>query len=140
MPKSRNILFVTLTEYSVDFLCMIAFPPNKMESTLCQEISAADLSQARIAETEKFAHVTYFLNGGREKPFERETDVLIPSRKNIKTHHQAPEMRAESIADAVIEQIKKGTDFIFVNFANADMVGHTDRKSTRLNSSHSQIS
>ena len=57
--------------------------------------------------------------------FERETDILIPSRKDIKTHDQAPEMRAEAITDAVIQEVKKGTDFIFVNFANADMVGHT---------------
>lgn len=125
IPKNKNILFVTLTEYCVDFVCTMAFPPNKIESTLGQEVSSAGLSQARIAETEKFAHATYFLNGGREKPFDRETDVMIPSRKDVKTHDQAPEMRAEGIADAVIEQIKKGTDFIFVNFANADMVGHT---------------
>jgi len=125
IPKNKNILFVTLTEYCVDFTCTIAFPPNKIESTLGQEVSNAGLSQARIAETEKFAHVTYFLNGGREKPFDRETDILIPSRKDVKTHDMAPEMRAEGIADAVIEQIKKGTDFIFANFANADMVGHT---------------
>lgn len=125
LPKSKNVLFVTLTEYCVDFTCTIAFPPLKIEATLGQEVASAGHSQARIAETEKFAHATYFLNGGREKPYDKEVDVMIPSRKDVKTHDMAPEMRAEGIALAVIEQIKKGTDFIFVNFANADMVGHT---------------
>ena len=123
--KSQNILFVTLTEYCVDFVCKMAFPPNKIVTTLGQEISTAHLSQAHIAETEKFAHATYFLNGGRETPYEGERDIMLPSRKDIKTHDQAPEMRAEAIADKAIEEINKKTDFIFMNFANADMVGHT---------------
>jgi 2,3-bisphosphoglycerate-independent phosphoglycerate mutase len=125
IPKSKNILFVTLTEYCVDFVCTRAFPPFKIETSIGQEIAASGLSQARIAETEKFAHATYFLNGGREAMFDLETDILIPSRKDIKTHDEAPEMRAEAIADAVISEIQKGTNFIFVNFANPDMVGHT---------------
>ena len=125
IPSNKNILFVTLTEYCVDFTCPIAFPPFKIETSVGQEVAAAGYSQARIAETEKFAHVTYFLNGGREAKFEQETDVLIPSRKDIKTHDEAPEMRAEGIADAVIDQTSKGTNFIFANFANPDMVGHT---------------
>ncbi len=125
IPKSKNILFVTLTEYCVDFTCTTAFPPFKIETSIGQEVAAAGLSQARIAETEKFAHATYFLNGGREAKFERETDILIPSRKDIKTHDEAPEMRAEAIADAIIAETQKGTDFIFANFANPDMVGHT---------------
>ncbi len=125
LPSSKNILFVTLTEYCVDFTCPIAFPPFKIETSIGQEVANAGLSQARIAETEKFAHATYFLNGGREAQFDKETDILIPSRKDIKTHDEAPEMRAENIADAVIDQVNKGTNFIFVNFANPDMVGHT---------------
>ena len=125
IPKSKNILFVTLTEYCVDFTCTTVFPPFKIDTSIGQEISTAGLTQARIAETEKFAHATYFLNGGREAKFNQETDILIPSRKDIKTHDEAPEMRAEAIADAVILEIKKGTNFIFVNFANPDMVGHT---------------
>ncbi|MEK7609728.1 MAG: 2,3-bisphosphoglycerate-independent phosphoglycerate mutase [Patescibacteria group bacterium] len=125
IPKSENIMFVTLTEYCIDYTCAMAFPPNKVETTLGKEISAFGLSQARIAETEKFAHATYFLNGGLENPYEKEQDILIPSRKDIKTHDQAPEMRADSIADAAIKEIERGTDFIFINFANPDMVGHT---------------
>lgn len=122
---ANNILFITLTEYCIDFTCTIAFPPSKIEVTLGQEISKNSLTQAHIAETEKFAHATYFLNGGREKPYEKERDILIPSRKDIKTHDQAPEMRAEAIADKAIEEIGSGTDFIFINFANPDMIGHT---------------
>lgn len=125
VPKDKNILFVTLTEYCVDFVCITAFPPFKIETSLGQEIEKAHLSQARIAETEKFAHATYFLNGGNEKKFEKETDIMLQSRKDIKTHDEAPEMRAEGIADAVIEEVKKKTDFVFVNFANPDMVGHS---------------
>lgn len=125
IEKKENILFVTLTEYCVDFICHMAFPPMPIETTLGLEISRAKLSQAHIAETEKFAHATYFLNGGNETPYQGETDILLDSRKDIKTHDLAPEMRAEGIADKAIEEIKKGTDFIFINFANADMVGHT---------------
>lgn len=125
IPKTENIHFVTLTEYSSEFPCPTAFPPVKVEVTLGSEVAKAGLSQARIAETEKFAHATYFLNCGREKPYECEMDILLPSRKDIKTHDEAPEMRAEAIADKAIEEIDKGTDFIFINFANPDMVGHT---------------
>jgi 2,3-bisphosphoglycerate-independent phosphoglycerate mutase len=125
IPKTENIMFVTLTEYCIDFTCTMAFPPTKIEVTLGSEVANAGLSQARIAETEKFAHATYFLNCGREKPYDRETDIMLASRKDVKTHDEAPEMRAEAIADKAVEQIQKGTDFIFINFANPDMVGHT---------------
>jgi 2,3-bisphosphoglycerate-independent phosphoglycerate mutase len=120
-----NIMFVTLTEYSSDFACEVVFSPSKVATTLGQEIAKAGYEQAHIAETEKFAHATYFLNGGREKPYDGERDILLPSRKDVKTHDQAPEMRAEAIADAAVEEIKKKTPFVFINFANPDMVGHT---------------
>lgn len=123
--KADNIYVVTLTEYCIDYICHVAFPPSNIEVTLGEEISKAGLKQSHIAETEKFAHATYFLNGGREKPYDGETDIMLPSRKDIKTHDEAPEMRAEGIADKAIEEIEKGIDFIFINFANADMVGHT---------------
>ena len=123
--KDENIMFVTLTVYSTDFACEIVFPPTKIETTLGQEIERAGYDQAHIAETEKFAHATYFLNGGREKPYNGERDILLPSRKDVKTHDEAPEMRAEAIADAAIQEIEKKTPFIFINFANPDMVGHT---------------
>lgn len=122
---SDNIHIVTLTEYCIDYKCVVAFPPASIETTLGAEISKAGLTQSHIAETEKFAHATYFLNGGREKPYEKEVDIMLPSRKDIKTHDEAPEMRAEGIADKAILEIEKGVDFIFINFANPDMVGHS---------------
>jgi 2,3-bisphosphoglycerate-independent phosphoglycerate mutase len=99
-----------------------------IQTTLAKEISQAGLTQVHIAETEKFAHATYFLNGGEEKPYPSEKHILVPSRKDVATHDLAPEMMAEEIANKAIEEIKKGTDFIFINFANADMVGHTANK------------
>jgi 2,3-bisphosphoglycerate-independent phosphoglycerate mutase len=127
--KTENICFVTLTsygsEYSLEAGCMVAFSPVDINTTLAKEISSAGLSQAHIAETEKFPHATYFLNGGIEDPYTGEEDILLASRKDVQTHDQAPEMRAESIADKAIEEINKGTNFIFINFANPDMVGHT---------------
>lgn len=120
-----NILFVTLTQYESDLKSLIAFPQISIETTLAGEISYAGLTQAHIAETEKFPHATYFLNGGREKPHDKEEHILLPSRKDVPTHDLAPKMRAEAIADKAIEQIQKGTNFIFINFANPDMVGHT---------------
>ncbi len=125
MPKTENILFSTMTEYNPNFSCAIAFPPMKTDTTLGSEVARAGLSQARIAETEKFPHATYFLNNGREDPHQGQTNIMLDSRKDIKTHDEAPEMRAEAIADKAIEQIHAGTDFIFINFANPDMVGHT---------------
>lgn len=125
-PKENNIMFVTLTEYCTDFTCATAFPPLKTVVTLGCEIAKANMTQARIAETEKFAHATYFLNCGVETAHPGETDIMLKSRTDIKTHDQAPEMRAEAIADKSIEEIEKGNmNFIFVNFANPDMVGHT---------------
>jgi 2,3-bisphosphoglycerate-independent phosphoglycerate mutase len=126
--KEKNILFGTLTQYDKSLDCLVAFEPVSIETTLANELSKVGLSQAHIAETEKFAHATYFLNGGREEPYDGEEHILVPSRKDIPTHDLAPEMMAKEIADKAIEEINKGTDFIFVNFANADMVGHTANK------------
>lgn len=122
---ASNIAFVTLTEYDKALACDVAFPPRSIETTIAKEVSAAGLTQAHIAETEKFPHATYFLNGGVEKPYPGERHVLLDSRKDVKTHDLAPEMRAEAIADKAIEEIEAGTNFIFINFANPDMVGHT---------------
>ncbi len=120
-----NLKFVTMTDYGSAYNCLVAFPQLKIDTTLGKEISMAGLTQAHITETEKFAHATYFLNGGVEEPYEGEENILIPSHKDVLTHDLAPKMRAEGIADKAIEQINKGTDFLFINFANADMVGHT---------------
>jgi len=123
--KTENIAFVTLTEYDKTFGADVAFPPASIETTIAKEVSAAGLTQAHIAETEKFPHATYFLNGGVQTLYPGEKHVLLDSRKDVKTHDEAPEMRAEAIADKAIEEIKAGANFIFINFANPDMVGHT---------------
>ena len=123
--RDKDLFFVTMTEYSPEIISDVAYPKTKIETTLAAEISKAGLSQVHIAETEKFAHATYFFNGGKHEPHENERHILVESRKDIPTHDLAPEMRAESIADEALQEIENGTDFIFINFANADMVGHT---------------
>ncbi|HEY9480681.1 MAG TPA: 2,3-bisphosphoglycerate-independent phosphoglycerate mutase [Candidatus Paceibacterota bacterium] len=123
--QKENIAFVTLAEYDKTFQCDVAFPPRTIETTIAKEISAVGLTQAHIAETEKFPHATYFLNGGVEKPYPGEKHILLDSRKDVKTHDLAPEMRAEAIADKAVTEIEAGTNFLFINFANPDMVGHT---------------
>ena len=90
-------------------------------------LSKNKITQVHIAETEKYAHVTYFFNGGKEIKYENEEYIMIPSRKDVPTHDLAPEMKAAEIADKTIEQINKGIKFIVINFANADMVGHTGK-------------
>lgn len=120
-----NLFFATLTEYSKEYNCAVAFPPIAIETTIANEVSIAGLKQAHIAETEKFPHATYFLNGGKEDPHDGEEHVMLQSRKDVKTHDEAPEMRAEAIADEAVNRIEQGVDFIFINFANPDMVGHT---------------
>lgn len=123
--KEKNICFVTLTQYDPHIPSLVAFPPISIAKTLADIISDAGLTQAHIAETEKYAHITYYLNGGRELPHTNERHILIESRKDILTHNLAPEMRAKEIADTAISEIQKGTNFLALNFANADMVGHT---------------
>jgi len=127
-------LFGTMAQYDKNFDCLVAFRPTEIETTLAAEISKVGLSQVHIAETEKFAHATYFLNGGREEPHQDEKHILVPSRKDVATHDLAPEMMAEEIANKTIEEINNGKDFIFVNFANADMVGHTANKEAIIKS------
>jgi len=123
--EKDNIFLVTMTDYGKEYKCPIVFPPIKINTTLGKVISENGMTQVHIAETEKFAHATYFLNCGEEKPYKNEEQILIQSPKDVLTYDLAPKMSAEKIADTAIEQIKKGTDFIFINFANADMVGHT---------------
>ncbi len=123
--QELNLFFATFTEYDATIPCHVAFPPFRPEATLAGVLAHAGLRQTHVAETEKYAHATYFLNGGREKPHTNEEHVLIESRKDVRTHDEAPEMRASDIADAAIARIEAGVDFVFINFANADMVGHT---------------
>ncbi len=120
-----NLEVVTMTEYDKLFTASVAFLPSEITTTLAREISRAGLTQAHIAETEKFPHATYFINGGVTEPYLNEAHIMLDSRKDVLTHDLAPEMRAEAITDKAIEQMEKGTNFIFINFANPDMVGHT---------------
>jgi 2,3-bisphosphoglycerate-independent phosphoglycerate mutase len=123
--NGQNIIFATLTEYDKNFTCDVAFTPISIETVLAKEISNAGLTQSHIAETEKFPHVTYFFNGGMQEPYKGEKHILLDSRKDVPTHDFAPKMRAEAIADKAIEEINAGVNFVLINFANPDMVGHT---------------
>jgi 2,3-bisphosphoglycerate-independent phosphoglycerate mutase len=115
----------SLTEYEPGFPISVAFPPREVDDCLAEVLSSASLAQLRVAETEKYAHVTYFFNGGVEKPFPHEERVLIPSPK-VATYDLQPEMSAPGVADAVARGIEEGRHaFVLVNFANPDMVGHT---------------
>jgi len=116
---------VTFTDFDDRLAVEVAFPKPLVANTLGEAVAAAGLSQFHVAETEKYAHVTYFVNGGREEPFPGEERLLIPSAK-VATYDLQPEMSAEAITDAVVGRLSLGTDaLIVVNYANADMVGHT---------------
>ncbi|OGV28395.1 MAG: phosphoglycerate mutase (2,3-diphosphoglycerate-independent) [Legionellales bacterium RIFCSPHIGHO2_12_FULL_37_14] len=116
---------VTMTPYQDNLPAEVAFPKQALNENLGAELSLAHIKQLRIAETEKYAHVTFFLNGGREKPYPLEDRILIPSPL-VKTYDLKPEMSARAITQQLIEQLKaKKYEVIICNFANADMVGHT---------------
>ena len=124
--RPKLLAFATMTMYDKHFDLPVAFPPEKLKHILGEEISLAGLKQLRIAETEKYAHVTYFFNGGEETPFENEDRILIPSPRDVPTYDLKPEMSAREIADKLVENIEKNIySLIVVNFANGDMVGHT---------------
>jgi len=123
--RPKNITFVTMTEYEKDLPVIVAFPSEKIDKTLGEILSENGKKQLRIAETEKYAHVTYFFNGGKEKPSPGEDRILIPS-KNTPSYADTPEMSAREITKRLVEEIEKDKyDFILVNYANPDMVGHT---------------
>ncbi len=123
--KPQLGMFVSLTEYNADYTIPVAFPPERLTNVLGEVLSNLGMSQLRIAETEKYAHVTFFFNGGREEPFEGEDRILIPSPQ-VPTYDQQPEMSAVEVTDKLVEAIESGTyDVIICNYANADMVGHT---------------
>jgi 2,3-bisphosphoglycerate-independent phosphoglycerate mutase len=118
--------YVTMTLYDETFSLPVAFPPQKLTNILGEVISKHKLRQLRIAETEKYAHVTYFFNGGDETSLEGEERCLIPSPKDIPTYDLKPEMSAYEVTEEVIRRLSNAQyDFILLNFANPDMVGHT---------------
>ena len=122
--KPLNVQIASMTLYDKNIPIPVIFEKDNPTNTLAQVISDAGLSQLHTAETEKYAHVTFFFNGGVEEPFLNETRVLIPS-PNVATYDLQPQMSAPKVGEAVRLAMKNQTDFIVVNFANGDMVGHT---------------
>ncbi|MBU1659523.1 2,3-bisphosphoglycerate-independent phosphoglycerate mutase [bacterium] len=119
-----KVNLATITEYDKSFTYPVLFRKDAPKNTLAEVISACGLRQFHTAETEKYAHVTFFLNGGIDEPYENETRVLIPS-PNVKTYDEKPEMSAAEVGEAVLKAMDDAYDFVVVNFANGDMVGHT---------------
>ena len=118
--------YVCMAEYDADFPLSVAFPPQELADGLGEVVAKLGLAQLRIAETEKYAHVTFFFNGGREEPYPGEERLLVPSPREIKTYDLKPEMSAFQVANELIVGLdKKSFDLIVLNFANGDMVGHT---------------
>ncbi len=120
--------YLCLTQYDENFDLPVAFGPVHLDAILGEIISNQGLSQLRIAETEKYAHVTYFFNGGEEKPFAGEDRCLVPSPRNIPTYDHQPEMSAVAVTGEVLKRVASDQyDLMVLNFANMDMVGHTGR-------------
>jgi 2,3-bisphosphoglycerate-independent phosphoglycerate mutase len=130
IPRSnvpKNLHYVSMTQYDKTFTLPMVILPESMENLLADMLAQANLRNLRIAETEKYAHVTYFFNGGIEKPFPGEDRILVPSKK-VATYDLAPEMSAPEIADQVVKAIgDTAFELVVVNFANADMVGHSGK-------------
>jgi len=125
-PRPNLCGYTCMTLYDAEFPLPIAFEPKSMQNILGEVISNAGLKQLRIAETEKYAHVTYFFSGGREEPFPGEDRCLIPSPREVATYDQKPEMSAVEVTQEVLNRLDSNAyDLIVLNFANMDMVGHT---------------
>jgi 2,3-bisphosphoglycerate-independent phosphoglycerate mutase len=124
--KTMELYYVTMTSYDESFKNVkIVYEKDNLNNTLGEILAKAGKKQIRIAETEKYPHVTFFFNGGREEPFEGEQRILCPSPK-VATYDLKPEMSAYEVRDKIIHELKKKeADFVCLNFANADMVGHT---------------
>ncbi len=121
----KDLVFVTMTEYEKHLPVSVAFPPETVTEPLAKVISDAGLHQLHIAETEKYAHVTFFFNGGIEQPFPNEERILIPS-PSVTSYDQKPDMSARVITERLLEQLNTGKfGFLVINFANPDMIGHT---------------
>ncbi len=122
----RLSAYVCMTEYDRTFGLPVAFAPQDLTEIFPEIVARAGLAQLRCAETEKYAHVTFFFNGGRETVYPNEDRILVPSPRDVKTYDQKPEMSAREVTDKLVEAIGTGKyGFVLVNFANPDMVGHT---------------
>lgn len=125
-PAAPLVDLVGMTEYDRRLGVGVAFPKEEPRHVLAEVISDAGLTQLHIAETEKYAHVTFFFNGGREKPFPGEKRCLVPSPKDVSTYDRKPQMSAYEVVDCLEKTLREEpVDFVVLNFANPDMVGHT---------------
>ncbi len=124
--KVKFSAILGMTMYDTKLELQVAFPKDNLKNTLGEQISKLGLKQLRLAETEKYAHVTYFFNGGREEAFDNEERILVPSPKEVQTYDQKPEMALFEVCEKLIENLQdKKHDFIVCNMANPDMIGHT---------------
>jgi 2,3-bisphosphoglycerate-independent phosphoglycerate mutase len=121
----RGFDLTTMTRYRDDFDCPFAFGEQDVDGTMAEVLAEHGLRQLHVAETEKYAHVTYFFNGGKEDEWAGETRILVPSPRDVATYDEKPEMSAAEVASRFEEEIGKGYRFAIVNFANPDMVGHS---------------
>jgi 2,3-bisphosphoglycerate-independent phosphoglycerate mutase len=130
IPRDRgpkNLHYVCMTQYDKKFSLPVVIPPESLDNILANVMGQMNMRNLRVAETEKYAHVTYFFNGGVEQPFPGEDRIVVPSQK-VATYDLKPEMSAAGIADTVVKAVDDGTfDVIIMNFANADMVGHSGK-------------
>ena len=130
IPRDRvpkNLRYICLTQYDPKFTLPMVIPPESLTQILADVMTSLNMRNLRVAETEKYAHVTYFFNGGVEKPYPGEDRVLVQSPR-VATYDLKPEMSAEGVADAVVKAVEDNTfDIVVVNFANADMVGHSGK-------------
>ena len=123
----KNLQYVCMTQYDKKFSLPVVIPPESMDNILANVMGQMNMRNLRVAETEKYAHVTYFFNGGVEQPFPGEDRIVVPSQK-VATYDLKPEMSASGIADTIVKAVEDSTfDVIIVNFANADMVGHSGK-------------
>jgi len=122
----KGVLWLTMTQYKPEYPVAVAYPPEELKQILGEVISRAGLKQLRVTETEKFSHLTFFMNAKQEEPFEGEDRILLDSNSDIATHDQKPEMRTEAIGEEVVQAMANKThEVIITNLCNADMVGHT---------------
>jgi 2,3-bisphosphoglycerate-independent phosphoglycerate mutase len=127
-PYLKDLTFVTMTEYESSLPVTVAFPPERVTTPLAKVYSDIGVKQLHVAETEKYAHVTFFLNGGTEAPFPGEERALVPSPADVATYDQRPAMSARAVSERVVAGVNTGQyGLVVVNFANADMVGHTGK-------------